>query len=203
MGSGCSSCSSECPGPGPPPLGRGPPIPTHAPPSHPSFSYNPVTQIVLPLHLAPIHPHHGIPTPHHPASPCSLDFNTAHSAHSDGGRAVGGRLSVSTGYSQPSLPQPLLPMSWTGSSPTLRSSRSPHLSSYWRRRRRPRSCTMLCYIRRRWETGGGVQRPRGRPLVLCVASANARSPGWWFCVASADTETIPGLGVPVSPDALL
>lgn len=162
MGSGCSSCSSEC---------LGPPMPTHVPPSHPSLSYDPVTQMVPPLPLAPIHPHH--PSPYHPASPCSLDISTALSpsqhtipfTQMGTGSLPSPWLAVSTDHSQPSLPELLLSMSRTGSSPTLRSSRTPHPSSYWRRRRRPRSCTMLCCTRRRWETGGGVQGPQGQPFI--------------------------------------
>lgn len=55
-------------------------------------------------------------------------------------------------------------MSWAGNFPTLRSSRSPHPYGYWRRKRRPRLCTMLCCRRKRCGNRGWVQEgPQREP----------------------------------------
>lgn len=126
MGSGCCSCYSEC--------------------RRARLSPAPQTT------QAPITP---IPWPQH--SPLSL---SVHQPFRSDECFPSPRVPVSTGSSQ-SLPAPgaqrllsFLPVSWVGSSPVLRTSRTLHPSGYWRRRRRPRLCTMPWSRRRRWAAQG-------------------------------------------------
>lgn len=160
MGSGCYNCCSGCLrvwatlsvlG-----ISNTHPCPTFQPVSSDSYSLVPLKS---PWHQT--HPYHPDPhplspgfslRPSHQYSPLSL--STHHSFHSDWRQDP---CAPPHGYLHGLLPVPafpgvhgpLLPMSRAGSSPTLRSSQSPHPSGYWRKKRRPRSCTMLCCRRKR------------------------------------------------------
>ena len=169
MGSGCCSCCSECQ--------RARPSPNT--PNHPG----PSTALSPSQHTKPFCSDEcfpwPIPWPQH--SPLSL---SAHQPFCSDECFPSPWVPVSTGSSQPwpapgaQRPPSFLPVSWVGSSPVLRTSRTLHPSGYWRRRRRPRSFTMPWSRRRRWAAQGegweGPTPSQGEPEdspPFC---------GWWW-----------------------